>query len=148
MTTTTQSPARLITTPIVASARAGALGGLVAGMVFGMAMSMMDMMSAVAMLVGSHSLFVGWMVHMMISIGTGVAFAVALPRLNGVGAALGVGMAYGMALWVGGALIAMPARLGMPVLAFDAMAWKSLMGHLMFGAILGAVVASARRRQV
>jgi hypothetical protein len=34
----------------------------------------------------------------------------------------------------------------MPVLQVDAMAWKSLMGHMIFGVILGLVTGAWMRR--
>jgi len=35
----------------------------------------------------------------------------------------------------------MPARLGMDVFMFNTMAWQSLMGHVIYGLLLGAVYA-------
>lgn len=43
---------------------AGVAGGLAGGIVFGVLMQMMDMMGMVAMLVGSESIAVGWLVHL------------------------------------------------------------------------------------
>jgi hypothetical protein len=40
----------------------------------------------------------------------------------------------------------MPAQLGMPVFEFGTTAWQSLVGHLMFGIVLGLVFASLVRR--
>ena len=49
----------------------GIVGGLVGGMAFGMMMQMMDMMPTIAMLVGSESIAVGWMVHLAVSAALG-----------------------------------------------------------------------------
>jgi len=54
---------------------------------------------------------------------------------------LPLGMGYGVIWWVLGALILMPAKLGMGVFTFNTMAWQSLMGHLIYGALLGAAYA-------
>ena len=118
----------------------GILAGIAGGVVFGLMMQMMDMMPSVAMLVGSHSVGVGWLVHLAISTGLGAAFAMGLSSfVTSYGKSLGYGALYGMVLWVGGALIIMPAKLGMPLLNINTMAWQSLMGHVMFGMVLGAV---------
>lgn len=125
----------------------GAFGGLAGGVVFGMLMQMMGMITMVAMLVGSQSAAVGWLVHLAISALLGAIFGVVLGgRARTYPAALGYGLAYGVLWWVLGALIAMPAKLGMPVFAINTAAFQSLMGHLVFGAVLGAVFVWTTRR--
>lgn len=59
---------------------------------------------------------------------------------------LAAGAAYRLVLWVVGALMAMPARLGMDLFVINEMSLRSLGGHLVFGVILGAVVALLARR--
>lgn len=125
----------------------GAMGGVIAGMVFGMMMNMLGMIGTIAMLVGSKSNAVGWAVHLAISMLFGIAFSVFLEkRLKTLSAGLIYGMAYGIFLWVIGALILMPAKLNMPLLHFDTMAWQSLMGHVVFGMVLGALVVQIPRK--
>ncbi len=124
----------------------GVLGGLLGGAMFGALMQMMKMIPAVAMLVKSNSISVGWTVHLGISIFFGIVFALlisVLPNLKFNGALLGA--VYGMALWVVGSLVLMPARLHMPLFDLNAMAWKSLMGHMIYGGILGAVVLRGKK---
>lgn len=134
-TATRQSPAALGPRLL-----AGAAGGLAGGLVFGLMMQAMGMIPMVAGLVGSDAVAVGWLVHLAISVALGLGFAAVLGgRLRSWGAAVGLGAAYGLVWWVLGALIAMPARMGMPLLNVDDMALQSLMGHLVFGVILGAV---------
>lgn len=126
----------------------GIVGGLAGGVVFGMLMQMMDMIPMVAMLVGSESVAVGWLVHLGISAVLGAGFGLVGSRLlAGWGSGVGGGIAYGVVIWVLGALIAMPARLDMPLLNVDSMAWRSLMGHVIYGAILGAVAVALARRK-
>lgn len=128
-------------------AAAGAIGGLVGGLAFGVMMQMMDMIPMVAMLVGSESVAVGWMVHLSISVVLGLGFGlVAMKGLDSWGSGVGLGIVYGVVWWVLGALIAMPVRLGMPAFELSTMAWQSLMGHVIFGAILGAVAVAVVRR--
>ena len=126
----------------------GFVGGLTGGVVFGLMMQAMGMIPMVAMLVGSESVAVGWLVHLGISAVFGAVFGVIGARLLGSwGAGVGAGVAYGVVVWVLGALIAMPARLDMPLLTVNDMALRSLMGHVVFGAILGAVAVTLARRK-
>lgn len=67
-------------------------------------------------------------------------------RLTGTPGALGAGAAYGMVLWVVGPLLLMPAKLGMPLLQLNATALQSLMGHVIYGVVLGLVAARLIRR--
>jgi len=125
----------------------GAMGGVVAGIVFGMMMSMLDMIGTIAMLVGSTSNAVGWAVHIAISMMIGIAFSLLLEKkLWNISAGLGYGMAYGIFWWVLGGLILMPAKLNMPLFDFNTMAWQSLMGHVVFGLILGALTVALPSR--
>lgn len=126
----------------------GIVGGLAGGIVFGLLMAMMDMIGMVAQLVGSSSAAVGWIVHLAISAFIGASFAVLLGSLAKtlVPAAL-VGMGYGVVWWVLGALLIMPAQLGMPVFELNTTAWQSLMGHLLFGLVLGIVFSQLVRRE-
>jgi hypothetical protein len=125
----------------------GIVGGLAGGVVFGVLMQMMGMIPMVAQLVGSESVAVGWIVHLLISSFAGAVFALFLgSRAGTFGPAVGLGLAYGVVWWVVGALLIMPAQLGMPVFVFNATAWQSLMGHLLFGLVLGLVYAALARR--
>jgi uncharacterized membrane protein YagU involved in acid resistance len=118
----------------------GILGGLAGGMVFGMMMQMMGAIPTIAKLVGSDSVAVGWLVHLAISAVLGFGFGLVVgTRLTSIRVSLGLGAVYGMVWWVLGALIAMPLALGMPVFALTTMAWMSLMGHMVYGAVLGLV---------
>ena len=125
----------------------GAMGGAVAGMIFGMMMNMLGMIGTIAMLVGSKSNVVGWAVHLSISMVIGIAFSLLMEkRLKNLTAGLTYGMAYGIFWWVAGALILMPAKLGMPLFNFNTMAWQSLMGHVVFGMVLGFLVVKIPQR--
>ncbi len=125
----------------------GALGGLAGGVVFGMLMAMMDMMPMVAMLVGSDSAGVGWLVHLAISAFLGAGFGVlAQGRVPSLATGIGQGAAYGLLWWVLGALVLMPLRLNMDLFMMNSTTMKSLMGHLIFGMVLGAVVAVRAKR--
>lgn len=119
---------------------AGIAGGLAGGVVFGVLMQMMDMIPMVAMLAGSKSMAVGWLVHLAISAFIGATFAILFARLatSPISAAL-FGMGYGVVWWVLGALLIMPWKLGMNDMIFQigTMQWQSLGGHLLYGLLLG-----------
>ncbi len=131
---------------------AGIIAGLLGGLVFGMMMQIMKtpdgkmpMMGMVAMVVGAKSLVVGWLYNLFNSAVIGALFGWLLGRrVHGYGSGLGLGALYGLVWWVLGGLILMPMMLGMPVFAPLTMAGMmpvaigSLMGHLIFGLILGA----------
>lgn len=136
--TATRLPARMAV---------GAAGGLAGGVVFGIMMQMMGMIPMVAMLVGSKSPAVGWVVHLAISAVIGAGYGLVAARLTGsLATHLAAGAGYGALWWILGPLLLMPARLGMPTLSFSTAVWRSLAGHLIFGLIVGAVVAAGRRR--
>ena len=133
---------------------AGAAAGVAAGMVFGMMMQMMSaptpdggempMMAMVAMVVGSQSLVVGWLYHLVNSAVIGALFGALLGgRAGTYGSGAGLGALWGLVWWVLGGLILMPVLLGMPPFASLRMpemlpvAIGSLVGHLIFGVILG-----------
>lgn len=137
---------------------AGAVAGLIAGVVFGLMMQMMTapapggsrvpMMAMVAQVVGSGSVAVGWLYHLFNSAVIGAVFAFLLGnRVAGIGRLAGLGAAYGFLWWVLGGLILMPLLLGMPPFAPLRMApmlpvaMGSLVGHLIYGALLGAALA-------
>jgi uncharacterized membrane protein YagU involved in acid resistance len=147
---------------------AGIVGGLIAGIAFGAMMQMMTaptpdggkmpMMAMVAKVVRSDSMAVGWIYHLFNSAVIGAIFGWLFGnRAAAYGAGFGWGAVYGVIWWVVGALILMPMFLGMPPFAplkmMMPVAMGSLMGHLIYGVILGllfvrfrswATVAAAR----
>jgi uncharacterized membrane protein YagU involved in acid resistance len=121
---------------------AGIAGGLVGGVAFGVLMQAWGMMPMVAMLVGSESAGVGWLVHLFNSALFGAIFAVLFGRwATSLVPAIGIGLGYGVLWWVLGALLIMPAWLGMSEMIFqlNTTAWRSLIGHLVYGLLLGVV---------
>lgn len=122
------------------SLSAGVAGGLAGGLLFGIMMSAMGMMDMVAGLANSSSLAVGWAVHLVISAGFGLGFAVVLGSLSTTTArSAGLGAVYGMIAWIAGALVAMPLMMGMPALQIGQTQLQSLMGHVLYGVIAGVV---------
>lgn len=121
---------------------AGVIGGAIGGVPFGMLMGMMGMLPMVAMMVHSQSVVVGFIVHMIISMVTGIAFAYLFgSKITTTGSGVKFGLIYGVIWWFLGPLIFMPMILGMgTMLSVEGMlnAMPSLMGHLIFGGVLGA----------
>ena len=142
----------------------GVAGGLIAGVVFGIMMQIltaptpegqeMPMMAMVAQVVGSESLIVGWVYHLFNSAVIGGIFGWLLGnKAHSYGSGTGWGALYGIFWWVLGGLVLMPMVLGMNAFAPVTMepmrpvAMGSLMGHLVFGIILGAsYIALTKKR--
>ena len=120
---------------------AGVLGGIAGGIVFGIMMAMMGMLPTLAMMVGSESPVVGFLIHMMISImfGLGLTVLFGTRLLTGYVRGALVGLAYGAIWWVLGPLVIMPMMLGGALFVVNAGALLSLMGHMIYGVILGLV---------
>jgi hypothetical protein len=131
---------------------AGIVAGLIAGILFGIMMMQMTvpapdgkrvpMMAMVAKVAHSDSLAVGWIYHLFNSAVIGAIFGWLFgSRAATYGASLRWGLLYGAMWWVLGGLILMPVLLGMPPLAPLKMgvpvAMGSLVGHAMYGGILG-----------
>lgn len=113
---------------------------------------LVPMMAMVAMILGSTNLVVGWLYHLFNSAVIGAGYGILLGGSADRSArrALGFGAVYGVIWWVLGGLILMPLFLGMPAFAplamppMRMMALGSLMGHLVFGLILGWVYTRLR----
>ncbi len=123
------------------SIKHGVYGGLAGGVVFGAMMATMGMLPMIANMVGSPSAWSGFFVHLMISATIGGTFAVLLDA-SGQRGGVGCGLAYGFTWWILGPLTLMPFFMGMGLgvnwnVAAMRQAMPSLVGHLIFGAILG-----------
>ena len=140
----------------------GIVAGLMGGIVFGIMMQMMTaptpdggqmpMMAMVAKVVRSDSIAIGWLYHLFNSAVIGAIFGWLLgSRSRNFGAGTGLGAAYGLAWWILGGLILMPLFLGMPPFAplqmepMRPVAMGSLVGHLIYGFILGGGFAMLKR---
>jgi uncharacterized membrane protein YagU involved in acid resistance len=129
--------------------KAGAIAGLGGGLVFGLMIGMMGMLPMVGMLVGQQNAIVGFVVHMIISAFIGATFGAIAARLPaGWTPAVIGGAIYGIAWWILGALILMPLLLGMSqmVLVIGGPQWMSLIGHIIYGLITGALFVPLNQR--
>src|SRR5918994_1154300 len=133
---------------------ASIVAGVIAGLVFGMMMQMMmaptpeggemPMMAMVAKAVRSDSIAVGWLYHLFNSAVIGAIFGWILGgRVSGYASGFTWAAVYGVFWWILGGLILMPVLLGMPAFApllmepMRPVAIGSLMGHVIYGLILG-----------
>lgn len=144
-----RGPSAAAAPPMTRRVLAGVVGGLAGGLVFGAMMATMGMLPMVASLVGSSSAAVGFFVHLVISVLIGLALTVPGGGLlaGSYLRAAAIGLAYGALWWVLGPLLIMPAMMGMPVFAVDAASVMSLIGHLLYGLVLGLVAAAVLRRR-
>jgi uncharacterized membrane protein YagU involved in acid resistance len=120
----------------------GGIAGTIAMTVVGMFVApMMGMppMNPAAMLAGAMggNMMLGWGGHFMIGIGLAVIYAaVAASRIPGPPVARGA--IFSVAPWLAAQLMVMP-MMGMPLFSGSmVMAMGSLLGHLVYGAIVGA----------
>jgi NADH dehydrogenase len=123
--------------------RSGALAGLTGGVLFTAVMVAVGALPTVARMVGSTNPVVGLIVHLVIAQIIGVSYAVLFRRKSfDVVSGVGWGLCYGFFWWVLGNLTLLPWFTGSPVW-WDAAALSaglpSLVGHLAYGAALGAV---------
>ena len=121
----------------------GAYGGLAGGVVFGAMMGMMGMLPMIGKMVGHPSAVTGFLAHLVISALIGASFVVLFHDfIRGASGGLGYGLVYGGAWWFLGPLTLMPLMMGMGLgvnwnAAAASQMLPSLVGHLIYGAILG-----------
>lgn len=125
----------------------GVLGSLAGGVIMGIAMQMMGMIGMIGMMVGSESIAVAWLVHLVISAGFGVAYPLLFGNMQRQW--LG-GLIYGFIWFLLGPLTLMPLFMGMGVqwsMAAVVGSMMSLVGHLMYGVVLGLVFDQLEKSQ-
>lgn len=131
-------------------AGAGVVGTLVMTAVGLYVAPMMGMppMNPANMLAGAMGgmLVLGWMAHLMIGVVLAVGYAWAfLGRLPGP--AVAQGAIFSLIPWLMAQVMVMP-MMGMPLFSGSmAMAGGSLVGHLVYGAVLGGMVGEAPQAQ-
>ena len=127
----------------------GGLAGLLGGWVFGAWMARVGFFPLVAGLVGSDSAMVGRALHLVISIVIGVTYGLLFQRdICGTGTSIAWGVAYGLIWWILGPLTIMPLWLGQgPQWSLEAAraAFPSLVGHLVYGVVLGVTYSVMER---
>jgi len=121
----------------------GALAGLAGGLVFTLVIVLVDALPAVAGLVGAQAPTTGLIVHLVIAQIIGVSYALLFRRRSfDLTSGIGWGMSYGFVWWVLGNLTLLPILTGGTLqwnAAGVAAGFPALIGHLAYGAALGAV---------
>lgn len=133
---------------------AGLAGGVVMGLMLTMQMTPV-ITKAIPAMYGVTGLAAGWVAHLLHSAVLGVAFAFLVDTAGWRGRAqeyvggVGLGLGYGVVLWVVLAAVVMPIWLsavgfpGAPALPnFNPM---SLVGHAVYGVVLGGLYAALAR---
>lgn len=120
----------------------GAIGGAAGGLLFGAVMGFGGMLPMVGMLVGTDTVLVGFVVHMVISVIIGAAFGFLAGFVKVTSYQQGAlwGLGYGALWWVLGPLMLMPLMMGMGLMfhaALDPGRLMSLGGHLVYGLVAG-----------
>jgi len=135
----------------VRNLKLGAYAGLAGGVVFGVMMAAMGMLPMIGQMVGDPSAVTGFFVHLVISAQIGASFATIFHSvIHSTTRGLGYGLVYGGAWWFLGPLTLMPLFMGMGLgVNWNASAASqmlpSLVGHLIYGVILGLSYAWLRR---
>jgi len=127
----------------------GGMAGILGGWAFGRWMEQVNFFPLIAGLVNSTSAMVGVTLHFIFAVIIGATFGLLFQRdVRGLGSSLGWGMAYGLFWWFLGPLTIMPILLGNPVdwsYARGSELFGSLIGHIVYGLIVGLVYAAVDR---
>lgn len=131
-------------------------GGLTAGVIMGLLMQfVLGSMAMVGALYGQPTIAAGWAAHLVHSVIFALVFAFIVTRpslrdyTDSTTKLAGLGMAYGVTIWVIAASFVMPfwlTTIGAASPTIPTFEVLSLVGHLAYGLVLGAVYAIAARR--
>ena len=132
----------------------GVYGGLIGGVAFGVMMGFMGMLPMIGKMVGQPSAGFGFFVHLIISAIIGIGFSITLGKCTtGLGKGVGNGLLYGGIWWLLGPLTLMPLFMGMGFgvnwsLVAATKMLPSLMGHLIYGGILGIAYVLLKKKGI
>ncbi|MGH9842108.1 MAG: hypothetical protein ACREEM_25420, partial [Blastocatellia bacterium] len=127
----------------------GGLAGIVGGWAFGKWMAQANFFPLIAGLAGSDSMMVGMTLHFVFAVIIGASFGVLFQRdVRGYGSCLGWGAGYGLFWWFLGPLTVMPIWQGNPIdwsHKRGSALFGSLVGHVVYGLIVGLIYAALDR---
>lgn len=127
----------------------GGAAGVVGGWAFGKWMAQVDFFPLIAGLVNSDSSMVGATLHFAIALVIGASFGILFQReVRGLGSSLGWGMGYGILWWFLGPLTLLPVLQGsLPDWSYaeGSALFGSLVGHVIYGLLVGLVYAALDR---
>ncbi|GLW11633.1 hypothetical protein Misp01_67610 [Microtetraspora sp. NBRC 13810] len=128
----------------------GLAGGLAGGVVFALVLAPSGLLPTVARLAGGRTALTGLWVHLVIAMAVGVSYGVFFRnRSFDLASGLGWGVCYGFLWWILGGLTLAPVLLGGAPLWTAAgltASFPVLVGHLAYGAVLGAVCGRLEQR--
>ena len=124
----------------------GGLAGLVGGWAFGKWMAQVNHFPVIAGLVNSNSIMMGVTLHFVFALIIGASFGVLFQRdVRGFGSSIGWGAGYGLLWWFFGPLTILPIWQGNRLdwsYQRGSMLFGSLVGHIIYGLIVGLVYAA------
>lgn len=127
----------------------GMLAGIVGGWAFGKWMEQVNFYPLIAGLVGSNSRMVGESLHFLFAVIIGVSFALLFQgEARAYGSSMACGVAYGIFWWFVGPLTILPLWSRMPLDWSSSHAselFGSLIGHIVYGVIVGLIYAAVDR---
>lgn len=127
----------------------GGVAGIAGGWAFGAWMAQVDFYPLIAGLVDSSSREVGMALHFAIAVVIGASFGLLFQRdIRGYGSSMGWGLAYGLLWWFLGPLTLLPLLQGKPLdwsAAQGSALFGSLVGHVIYGLLVGLIYAVADR---
>ncbi|MBI3246121.1 MAG: hypothetical protein HYZ50_06405 [Deltaproteobacteria bacterium] len=127
----------------------GGIAGSVGGWAFGKWMAQVNFFPLIANLVNSSSPGVGMALHFLFAIVIGATFGLLFQQdIRGYGSSLGWGLGYGLFWWFLGPLTLLPLLQGNPLdwsYVHGAALFGSLIGHVIYGIIVGLCYAVADR---
>src|SRR5215813_340038 len=127
----------------------GGFAGIIGGWAFGKWMAQVNFFPLIAGLVNSTSYVVGVALHFLFAIIIGATFGLLFQRdIRGYGSSLGWGLGYGLLWWFLGPLTLLPLLQGVPInwsYAHGAELFGSLVGHIVYGVIVGVFYATFDR---
>lgn len=131
----------------------GAIAGIIAGIVFTFFLVMGGMLETLGGLINMRTKEGGLLVHALMSIGSGIVFALVLDWLiHSWFSAILLGLLFGLAMWIGGPMTFLPYfSSGEPLFTkWTIEGFKQnlppLVGHLVYGFILGVVYFAFKRK--
>ncbi len=127
----------------------GGLAGIVGGWAFGKWMAQANFFPLIAGLAGSDSMMVGMTLHFVFAVIIGASFGVLFQRdVRGYGSCMGWGAGYGLFWWFLGPLTMMPIWQGNHIdwsYQRGGALFGSLVGHVVYGLIVGLIYAALDR---